>query len=226
MHKEIVIAAYNRDLSWLDQLAPDIKRTIYRKGSPVASQDEILLEINAGRCVHTFFNHLYTRYDSLADYTFFAQDYPFDHWTNIVEDINNWGPEVQAKCPLRIGGYYPYNEDFTTNTTSSLNHHIPATHFSAPGIVHHCNNDGSPDHPALGPDLDDRWRLLFHTPCPTDGYQFVPAGHFGISREHVHLRSRAFYEQITDMLVTDPISPWCVERYESYIFDPLYETHI
>ena len=75
--KEIVVAAYDRDLSWLNIIDPTIKKTVYRKGSDAQNDSEILLEPNVGRCVHTFFNHLHKNYDSLADYTFFAQDYPF-----------------------------------------------------------------------------------------------------------------------------------------------------
>ena len=72
-NKEIVIAAFDKELSWISGLNPDIQQTIYRKGDvlPLA-EGEILIEPNLGRCVHSFFHHIYTNYDNLADYTFFC----------------------------------------------------------------------------------------------------------------------------------------------------------
>ena len=79
MTRELVVAAYDKYLDWMDKLNQSIKQTVYRKGSQSEQRDnEIKLE-NRGRCVHTFFNHIYTNYDNLSDVTFFGQDWPFDH---------------------------------------------------------------------------------------------------------------------------------------------------
>ena len=77
MSKELVIAAYDKYLDWLDDIDQSTKITVYRKGNEVVQrQDEITIELNKGRCVHTFFNHLHINYDNLSDIIYFAQDYP------------------------------------------------------------------------------------------------------------------------------------------------------
>ena len=59
MTKELVIAAYDKDLSWVSDINSDVKTTIYRKGTKTDNQNEIFIDPNIGRCVHTFFNHIY-----------------------------------------------------------------------------------------------------------------------------------------------------------------------
>ena len=68
--KEIVISAYDKDYNWINQLDSEIKVTVYKKGSKPLP-NEILIEPNVGRDVHTFFYHLVHNYDTLSDYTFF-----------------------------------------------------------------------------------------------------------------------------------------------------------
>ena len=53
--KELVIASYDRDYSWINNLDNNIKVTIYKKGNNELKSNEILIEPNLGRDVHTFF---------------------------------------------------------------------------------------------------------------------------------------------------------------------------
>ena len=64
--------------NWI-QFLPVIDWVPYTKNSKSIKDGEILIEKNIGRDVHTFFYHLYTKYNDLADVTFFSQDYPFDY---------------------------------------------------------------------------------------------------------------------------------------------------
>ena len=233
MEKEIVIAVYDKDLSWLYKLDADIKKTIYRKGEYELQEDEISLD-NVGRDVHTFFNHLYLNYDNLSDVTFFAQDYPFDHWEDLVDVINNnrW----VERSNLAIGGYYGFH--FNTNrpnTTINLNKTdgsptqitvgmmwgmSPTTHHGTGNIIS-CNSDGTPQAApgVYNINLNEYWDKFFVSEPPLYGYdakaskeaptnhlnryEFIPGGHFGVTREHVQLRSRDFYKQVVDLLASD-----------------------
>ena len=62
MKKELVIAAYDRDYSWVNKLNNDVSVTVYRKGSGGLLDGEILITPNVGRDVHTFFYHLYNNF--------------------------------------------------------------------------------------------------------------------------------------------------------------------
>lgn len=198
MKKELVIAAYDRDYSWVNKLDNDVSVTVYRKGSGELLDGETLITPNVGRDVHTFFYHLYNRYDTLSDVTFFSQDYPFDHVHNYVDIINGdkdlWNKQARQNVD---GCWFFSHYDFVL-----------------------CNKTGAPHHPGVGLDtldLEKLWSDIFQTPCPNN-FVFPSAGHFAISKEHVHIFPKEFYGKIVNILETQPNAPWELERLEPYIF--------
>jgi hypothetical protein len=221
MTRELVIAAYDNYLTWLDMIDPEVKITIYRKGDEEPQwDDEIKIDLNKGRCVHTFFNHIYSNYDNLSDVTFFAQDYPFDHWEDIVEVVNNSTEE--SRCQLKIEGYYGFH--FNTITIPSP---LAGRMWSLSPSKHHgngkvlvCQSNGQPQDSNPNIDVDKYWSMLFKQVPPPAEYEFMPGGHFGITREHAQLRSKEFYKQVCDLLLEDESAPWMIERLECYIFNP------
>jgi len=223
MKKEIVIAAYDKDLNWLNGLNSNVKKTIYRKGNKNNDINEIYIDNNKGRCVHTFFNHIFENYNNLSDITYFAQDYPFDHWENIIEIVNDT-PTTQNE-QLKIGGYYGYH--WNTIQVPSSNGGImwklyPSTHHGDGNILY-CDSDGMPQDSNPLIDIDKYWYLFFKSTLP-DRYEFIPGGHFAITKEHVKIRSKEFYKKIVDFLLEEEIAPWIIERLECYIFNPKYLT--
>lgn len=218
MKKELVIAGYDKPLEWLNDIQSDVKITIYRKGNaPISKFKEIKVETNIGRCVHTFFNHIYLNYENLSDITFFAQDYPFDHWGNIVKTINEnlW---VQNSILNINDGYFGfYNNGIYGNL-------FRATHFNN-GNVLSCAANGHPHDGQPGLNVDRYWHILFDQQNP-NYYEFIPAGHFGITKSHATIRTKCFYGKIKELLETESIAPWIIERLECYIFDPRYKAKI
>ena len=219
MSKEIVVAAYDKDLSWLDKINDDVVKTVYRKGTEPLNSGEIKMEVNLGRCVHTFFNHIYTNYDKLADYTFFGQDYPFDHWGNLVEAVNG-EIDIEASATLNIGGYHGFH-----NNTIGSAWHMPASLQFGSGNVLTCSSNGSPQDRNPLIDVNKYWGIIFEGDCPPN-YEFIPGGHFTITKEQARLRSRELYKQICDLLIEDNNAPWMIERLECYIFNPKYTTKL
>jgi beta-1,4-mannosyl-glycoprotein beta-1,4-N-acetylglucosaminyltransferase len=221
--KEIVVAAYNRNLSWLNDIS-DIKKTVYRKGIKV-NDNEIVIEQNVGRDVHTFFHHIYTNYDNLSDLTYFVQDYPFDHCENLIDIINN--DSYKENAVLNIGGYYGFHYNTLSNTIilegvpnyPMLN--LPDTNIGE-GKSLTCLSNGYPHEAHKNVNLDKYWNILFNKDKPTV-YEFIPGGHFCIKKEQILLRSRDFYKKIVDLLLNDPDAPWMIERLECYIFNPKYK---
>jgi hypothetical protein len=194
MNKELVIAAYDREYDWINQLNDDVKITIYRKGNNI-KPNEILIEPNVGRDVHVFFKHLITRYDSLSEYTFFSQDYPFDHVSNYVDIINGdktlWDSEAKQ---FSDGCWF----------------------FCTQYGVLECDRIGAPHHPLLN--LKRMWDILFKdTECPEKFY-FTPTGHFTIHKDTAHKVPKSYYEYIVNILENEENSPWEIERMEPYIF--------
>ncbi len=217
MSKELVIAAYERDYSWSELINKDVKITVYRKGSEL-KDGEILIEPNLGRDVHTFFYHILKNYDNLSDYTFFVQDFPFDHWSNVIETINGGDDLIFLNSTLKFDGYFGYH--VWPDSRLILNDSI---HFEG-GRVLTCTPDGSPHHPDKF-NVNDYWEILFDSPAP-DFYDFLPGGHFGITKENVKIRSLEFYKKIVEILETEKFSPWAIERLECYIFNKRYKAKI
>ena len=221
--KEIVIAAYNRDISWVNELI-DTKITIYRKGFK-ANEGEIEMT-NIGRCVHTFFSHIYNRYDSLSDFTFFVQDYPFDHWENVIDIINL---NLQENSTLKIDGYYGYhyNTIGKPNRNSKYNEGGSMWNMQSSeigqGKTLRCLSNGYPQDNNPNINVDKYWNILFECD-PPKVYEFIPGGHFCITKEHIKIRSRDFYKKIIDILEENENTPWVIERIECYIFNKKFKS--
>ena len=216
MDKEIVVSVTFKDLNWMDELN-NIKKTIYRKGTPLQNDNEIKIEPNKGVAEHTYFYHIYNNYDNLSDITFFVQDYPFDHWNNLIDVINNniW----QEKNDINIkNGYY----GFHNNTIWEL---TPSEQFKDAKVLS-CFSDASPQHSfPKNFGVDMYWYMLFLSPKPNK-YEFVPGTHFVINKEYIKNRSREFYKEIMDLLIINPNLPHLIERLHCYIFDSRFKTKI
>ena len=157
---------------------------------------EIKIQKNVGRCVHTFFYHLYNRYETLSDLTYFSQDYHEDHVANYIELMNGSLEILNENAIEKIDDNCWF---FNTQFNAAI----------------YCNNEGNPHD--YGLNLSNLWRRLFNT-MPPNIYRFTPAGHFAITKEHATKISRDVYKKIIDILESENRAPWEVERLEPYIF--------
>jgi hypothetical protein len=85
MNKEIIIAKYKEDLSWVNNLK-EFKLSVYDKSDE--TNNHIKLE-NKGRESDTYLNHIIKNYNNLSDINIFTQGHPFDHCPNIFDLIHN-----------------------------------------------------------------------------------------------------------------------------------------
>ena len=224
--KELVIAVYDKDLSWTSEISEDVKVTVYRKGDFKRGDGEIMITPNRGRCVHTFFYHLYMNYDSLADYTFFAQDYPFDHWGNIIEIINGNMGNLNENCSLFINsGYWGFHNNELGTAWSLPNQGWLKSKQVGVGTALVCDTNGHPQENSKDINLHKSWKTFFVSSPPVE-YEFMPGGHFAIAKEHVHLRAKEFYKKVLNFLEESSEAPWVIERFECYIFNPTYKSRI
>lgn len=227
MKKEVVISAYDEDYSWILNLNEDVKKTIYRKGNIDSKENEILLEPNVGRDVHTFFKHIYINYNNLSDITFFSQDYPFDHVENYIDiingDINTWNKE----SIINFGGYYGYhwNSIKVPTPRGGIMHTLDPSKQFGTGRILSCQSNGLPHDPNPNINVDNVWFELFNHQKPNE-YEFVPGGHFSITKEQIKIRSLNFYKKIVELLENDVTMPWNIERLECYIFNSTYKSKL
>ena len=81
---EVVVAAYNENLNWVEQITHPIY--VYHKGKNPSINAAFLP--NIGRESHTYIHHVVAHYHQLADITIFCQGNPFDHCPQFLEIAN------------------------------------------------------------------------------------------------------------------------------------------
>jgi len=211
MKKELIISLYDRDISWISKLNPDVSIKIYRKGNLTNHPNEIYLENNIGRDVHTFFYHIVSQYKNLADYTFFSQDYPFDHIENYTDIINGNVEFWNEKASQHFEEYWGYH----WNSIGTMWNLQQSNQFG--GKILTCDKTGSGSW--VRPlNLENSWKLFFKCECP-EFFEFTPGAHFSISKNQIKLRSLTFYKKVLEFLENVDDAPYVIERFEPYIFN-------
>ena len=84
--KELVVSRYNEDVAWLKQINCVDKITLYNKGNDI-DIPYIRLD-NTNREAHTYFYHIVSNYNNLADVTLFCQGNPFEHMQRDITPAN------------------------------------------------------------------------------------------------------------------------------------------
>ena len=82
MEIEIVVAKYNEDIGWLDQL--DCLKTVYDKSDEPSNYIKLP---NVGREAHTYAKHVASNYQCLSDFTIFTQGSPFTHSMKFFQEL-------------------------------------------------------------------------------------------------------------------------------------------
>jgi hypothetical protein len=227
MKKELVIAAHSEDYSsWITKIDKSIQKIIYRKGDLNYFDGEIKMPKNVGRDVHTFFSHICENYYNLSDVIFFSQDYPFDHIENYIEIINSDEKIWKENAIVSFGGYFGFhwNSVRTPTPRAGIMHTLyPSRHFSNNDRIISCLSNGHPHDRNPNINVNKVWSILFDEPTP-EFYEFVPGGHFGITKEQITKRSIEFYKEIINLLESDETMPWNVERLECYIFNEKFKS--
>ena len=100
---------------------------------------------------------------------------------------------------------------------------LPSKHFNPNGHILRCKPNGQPHDTNPNINVNKYWVELFESE-PLDEYEFIPGGHFGITKEAVRKRSREFYKKIIDILEFDVHAPWVIERLECYIFNENFKS--
>lgn len=194
MTRELVIAIYKENISWLNKRSfKDEKISAYNKWTrfdyPYIRQLK-----NVGRESHTYIFHIIENYKNLCDYTTFVQGYPFDHLYDLADNLNI---DIFNFKSFPIHDYHPLGE------------------------LRPCDQLGRPfSHWDV--DLKVIWNELFEDPMPynffaTYGAQFI------VSRRLIENRSILFWKKALDLHYKFDFAPWAYEILWYHIFDPRYK---
>jgi hypothetical protein len=148
MNTEIVIARYNENLNWIEQLDNNIKITIYNKGKNDIKYPFITLP-NVGRESHTYLYHIIKNYDNLADLTIFCQGDSIFHSPDFLKLIKK-REKFQAIQPL-AAFYWPGNVEpnYLPNPPKSILNKTKNLHIDNCQIhVEYLDNEFKTQYPA------------------------------------------------------------------------------
>jgi len=197
MQLELVVCRCGEDLAWTRNVPRGLPVTVYDKTpSPGSPWPGSTLLSNVGREAHAWLHHLADRYDSLADWTIFAQGHPFDH----VPDMH---PVLR-----QLDGGEPPSQDFLWlgflwETDDAR---------GRPTFVNWTKNPGRREL-----DLDGFFRKLWGEAAP-EKVRYVGGGQFVLSRSAAHRRSRIFYERARDLAADFPDAAHAFERTWDRVF--------
>lgn len=91
---QLVIARYQEDVAWLNNVSDDIEIVIYNKGKkdilPKLLRKVTVIDVaNLGRESETYCRHMIQNYHNLAEYTIFSQGDPFCHAPYLMEFLKD-----------------------------------------------------------------------------------------------------------------------------------------
>jgi hypothetical protein len=198
---ELVVAHYTENLNWLRNLPSGIRLTVYDKSPDhLAGSDAILLP-NIGREAHTYLHHIVSHYDSLADWTLFAQGKPFDHAFDFKKTVKSFAEKSDDI------------DDPVQKPFHWLGHLIDTDDNRGERLFQPWskNEDGR------GLDLRGFHQALFDTDGPAL-YTFVLGAQFAIYRDAIRQQPLAFYERALAVSITFPDAAHCFERSWDRVF--------
>ena len=194
---ELVVCRYGEDLSWTRNVPRNVAVTVYDKGTAVAPPWPGGHPLpNLGREAHAWLHHLTERYDSLADWTVFAQGRPFDHAPDLHAVIRRWAAGPSPTEDFTWLGFLWETDDAR----------------GRPTFVHWTKN---PERREL--DLEGFFRRLWGIPAP-EQVRYVGGGQFGLSRAAAHRNSQDFYRRARDLAAEFPDAAHAFERTWDRVF--------
>ena len=185
---ELVVARYNEDLSWLNNIPPQISARVYDK----SGTGNLL---NVGREAHTYLHHICENYDALPDLTIFAQGKPFDHAFDFHKT-------------LRALAATPDDIEFRW-----LGHIIDTDDANGARLFATWSKNSGDERL----NMNGFHRALFGHDGP-EQYTFVLGAQFIASRALIRARSLPFWRRALQVSVDFPDAAHCYERSWNRVF--------
>jgi len=104
---DVIIAKYNEDIKWINNLSSNFNPIIYNKGG---NGDGIKLN-NVGRESDTYIYHILNNYYNLSEWNIFCQGDPFPHCSRFVKFINEFNYNDKNKLIHPLGDFIYTSDD-------------------------------------------------------------------------------------------------------------------
>jgi ankyrin repeat protein/mannosyltransferase OCH1-like enzyme len=205
---EVVIARYNEDLSWaIKEFGTNSKITIYNKGEDdlqLPDNFKIIKLQNTGREAHTYFHHIITNYNNLADITLFLQGHPYEHplflpLRRYKESVNSTCKNIIAKCTDVHPTLIEKSQDLTQQLAKGFVGY--QAEYNLVEFVHRF----------IDPNLDQNSALLT-----------INGAQFAVKKENILSHSMSYYVNLISVLLNklNPLEGFYYERIWDLVFAP------
>lgn len=220
--RELVVARYTEDVSWLNDVAMPI--WLYDKGpvpaTNLASHIRHIRLPNHGREAGTYLTHIISRYEHLPPLTIFCQGNPFDHSPDFLQRL--WHPYTE---PTSLTTQYLPNcpEQWIKDRDRVEEVFGHEVRYGDGAINAH--GDQSSGRAWFNPAA---WSFLFRCPRPVPQW-FGYAATWVVPKDRIRKRRRDAWQWILDNLDSGasgdswagPLNPWAMEALWFYLFsDP------
>jgi hypothetical protein len=245
--REIVVARYNEDISWLLKLPSIWKITVYNKGGPLPPRIHthpnltVIPLQNKGREAETIAHHLLHRYDSAADLTIFLQGSPFLHAPELLDCVNALGAretfsEFENYIPMA-----PRYDDksppphITENRENRFFRVEEISTYTLDGIYHVDNRSG----PWVRDQCYTQYNLLpgsniMRIVFDSLGWsnaiaegvstiKFSYAACFAVTKNAIRQHPQEFYRRLYNEVLDKPVGPWLFEKAWLHIFNQNFD---
>lgn len=186
MSVKIVVARYNEDVLWTNQITHPL--TIYNKGAPIIDISNVIPLINKGREGETFLRHIVENYDKLDDITVFLQGDPFDHLTILTGWQGNVQDELKPLISKKI------NSEITALSEFATFYQIK---YNVPG-----NTNNSKTHLYCMKYFNERHNY----------FTVSPSAQYIVPKKHILSRSLEFWKTLHEAIYTDELDGYAMEN--------------
>lgn len=196
----IIIARYNEDISWTEELT--VPFIIYNKGKDEIP-NSIRLNNNPGKEADTYLSHIITNYDKLEGDLYFLQANPFDHMERSIVGLETNGIDTAISNKKDILNF--------------LNNFTPQENFMHLGPIYGSYISGSND--GIQIVIDN----FFIVPpiLKNNYYYFTQGAQFIVSAERIKEKPLQFYINVYNYINNVKpigIGAHIMERLWMYIF--------
>lgn len=204
MSIELVVARYLEDLSWINNIPPQVIARVYDK-SPGGNLP------NVGREAHTYLHHICANYHDLPDLTVFAQGKPFDHAFDFHKTLRALAatPDETAHATM--------NEAMTEAMGDAgfrwLGHIIDTDDATGARLFATWSKNNGDERL----DMDGFHLALFGTDGP-QLYTFVLGAQFVATRALIRARPLDFWQRALQVSTDFPDAAHCYERSWDRVF--------
>jgi hypothetical protein len=178
-----------------------VRVSLYDKGGDLdpgtVPRAEVVQLHNVGFEAHTYLHHIITRYETLAPVTVFCQGHPFDHVHDMHPFLRGLAAGTETVEAFRWLGFIIDSDD---------------PHGRRLFVPWRKNVNGREL------DLHGFCQRLFGETAKAWSHFHVGA-QFAVTRDQIHVRSRAFFEEALDLAVSYPDGGACFERIWDRVFD-------